>query len=386
MQAQQRGLVSQQVDDEGPLQVGAVFVDKYRVTALLGRGGQASVYRAQHLVMGREVAIKVVYSVHGVRPEMVERGKAEAEMLGKLDHPNVTRMYDAGFGENGLFYMVMELLEGRNLRATLADYGPLRVEEVLRLGIKIAHAMQTAHDQNIIHRDLKPDNLFIGRNSEPKVLDFGIARMMDRIGITRRKLGVLGTLVYMSPEQAKGQPTLTPQTDVCSLGIVLFELLIGKTPTVLLFEHELASRGEPRRSGSLRELAPLQVAGLPPLLSLLDARIPIYLAQVIQRAIAKSTEQRFQTMSELGSALQFCLDTWLVDAPAGAVLGPRGRQITRDLSLPAPESERAPRVQPLEPPLSRRETLNAAALGQQVTQDLNSIADSNGSKASPPSS
>ena len=359
--------------DAGPFQIGDGFLDKYQIGGVLGHGGQAWVYGARHRAIGREDAIKVVYSGEGLTQEMLDRAKAEAWVLGQFDHPNIVRMYDAGLTKikgQLLFYIVMEMLKGRALRNVLADYGPLEVVEVLRLGIKIAKAVHVAHEKNIIHRDLKPDNIFIVQGSEPKVLDFGIARMLDEIGLTtRRPGGVLGTLIYMSPEQARGESPLTAQTDVFSLGTVLFEALMGMTPTELIFRRDLAAQNEPSRKAQMVDYAPIQVSRKPPLLSQLDERIPLYVAQAIQRAIAKSAEQRFATLVDFAAALQVCLDTCVRDAEAS------GRAIaSRDLSLPAPRPQN-------EAPRPRQETAkhwpangDVGASGQEVTEVIKAVA------------
>src|SRR6187551_2341528 len=144
------------VERTGPLHVAQRFLDKYQIKEQIGRGGQAWVYHGQHIFTGREVAIKIVHSPRGMTREMLERGKAEARALGRLDHPNIVVMHDAGVTDDGLFYIVMELLRGRSLRSALAAHGRFSVDEVLDLSISIAEALQAAHEIELVHRDLTP--------------------------------------------------------------------------------------------------------------------------------------------------------------------------------------------------------------------------------------
>jgi serine/threonine protein kinase len=326
--------------EQGPLRVGTRFLDKYEIRREIGHGGQASIYLGQHIFTAREVAIKIIHSPQGVTREMLARGKSEARALGKLDHPNIVVMHDAGITDDGLFYIVMELLRGQTLRAVLTRHGRLGVEELLRLAIQAGEAVQAAHDVEMIHRDLKPDNLFITKGNRLKVLDFGIAKMLNEIGFTTRKDMVIGSLLYMSPEQVLGQP-ITAQSDVCALGLILFQALIGKHPSVLVFERELSARNEPPRPPTLADIPHIQLSRMPPLLSQLDPGIPRYVAEVVQRALAKDTNVRFSSMRELVSALRACLDA--VCAKSSARLGSTNvRDLSECVSEPeTPGSQRA---------------------------------------------
>jgi serine/threonine protein kinase len=314
------------VAEEGPLRIGSRFQGKYEIVGHLGSGGQAWVYRGLHLVTRREVAIKVIHSPYGVTREMRERGEKEARALGLLNHPNVVAMHDAGITDDGIFFIVMELLRGRSLRATLLAHPRLEIEEVLALAIQAGEALQVAHGHGIIHRDFKPDNTFLVQGNVLKVIDFGIAKILGEIGFTTRKEVVLGSILYMSPEQAQGH-TLTPRSDICALGLIMYEALIGKHPTLLVFERELLQKHEPYRKPTILDIPPLQVFRLPPMLSDLDPSIPLYIAQVVQRALAKKAEQRFATMAAFVESMRECLALYLRDTPA------ERRAIKRDLSL-----------------------------------------------------
>ena len=330
-------------DQAGPLRIGARFLDKYEIKKQIGRGGQAWVYLGQHIFTAREVAIKVVHSSRGMTREMLERGKAEARALGKLDHPNIVVMHDAGVTDDGLFYIVMELLRGRSLRSALAAHRRFAVDEVLQLAMQAAEAVQVAHEIGLIHRDLTPDNIYLTRDNRVKVLDFGIAKVLNEIGFTTHKDIVMGSILYMSPEQVQGLP-LSPRSDICALGLMMFEMLIGKHPILLVFERDLQERSEPLRRAMLAEIPPIQMNRMPPMLSELDSSIPMHLAQVVHRAIAKNAEARFSTMRDFVSALRVCRETLGSEAPIALE-----RTGQRDLSLRvAGESD--------EPPASQRAT------------------------------
>jgi len=301
------------------------------------------VYHGEHIFTGREVAIKIVHSPRGMTHEMLERGKAEARALGKLDHPNIVVMHDAGVTDDGLFYIVMELLRGRSLRSALSVHGHFTIEEVLNLAISVADAVQAAHEIGLIHRDLTPDNVYLTRNNRVKVLDFGIAKMLNEIGFTTHKDIVMGSILYMSPEQVQGLQ-LTPRSDVCALGLMMFEMLLGNHPSLLIFERDLRERNEPPRRAALADIPPIQAHRAPPLLSDVDPNIPLDLAQVVSRAISKNPDDRFSTMRELSSALRACQEAYSGEAPITVRRGGN-----RDLSQRV-EGES------LEPPSSQRVT------------------------------
>jgi eukaryotic-like serine/threonine-protein kinase len=311
----------------GPLRVGSRFLDKYQIREQIGRGGQAWVYHGEHIFTGREVAIKIVHSPRGMTQEMFERGKSEARALGKLDHPNIVVMHDAGVTEDGLFYIVMELLRGRSLRSALSAHGHFAIEEVLSLAISVADAVHAAHEIGLIHRDLTPDNVYLTRNNRVKVLDFGIAKMLNEIGFNTNKDIVMGSILYMSPEQVQGL-SLTPRSDICALGLLMFEMLLGKHPSLLLFERDLHDRKEPYRRAVLADIPPIQAHRTPPLLSELDPDIPADLAQVVARAMAKTPDERFATMREFVSALRTCQEAYSGEGPITLRRG-----LGRDLSM-----------------------------------------------------
>ncbi|MDP8977832.1 MAG: serine/threonine protein kinase, partial [Actinomycetota bacterium] len=195
--------------------------ERYRLTALLGRGGMADVYRADDLSLERPVAVKLLRTA---APDDARRFTAEARVLSRLNHEHVVRLFDAGVHE-GVPYFVMQLVEGRSLRGLLAE-GPLGAEEVRRIGVGLADALAHAHAFGIVHRDVKPGNVLVDAEGNVRLADFGIARLADATRLTATG-SVLGTAAYAAPEQLRGD-RLGPATDVYSMGLVLLEALAGR--------------------------------------------------------------------------------------------------------------------------------------------------------------
>jgi len=219
--------------------VGRVLDEKYRLDRRLGEGGMGTVYQATHLLIDRPVALKVLHQRFVEDEAAQERFRREARAAGRLRHTNAVTVTDFGRTADGCVYIVMELLEGRNLREVLAFESPLESRRAVALMLQVAAAVEAAHESGVIHRDLKPANIFIvqPKNAPPlvKVLDFGIAKLAaDSVDDSEQHAltltGVMiGTPRYMSPEQCDGAH-LTPASDVYSLGIILYEMLTGSTP------------------------------------------------------------------------------------------------------------------------------------------------------------
>ncbi|HEV2801324.1 MAG TPA: serine/threonine-protein kinase [Pyrinomonadaceae bacterium] len=249
--------------------VGRVLDEKYRLDSRLGEGGMGTVYRATHLLIDRPVAVKVLHQRFVEDEAAQERFRREARAAGRLRHTNAVTVTDFGRTSDGCVYIVMELLEGRNLREVLAFESPLESVRAVALMLQVAAAVEAAHESGVIHRDLKPANIFIvqPKNAPPlvKVLDFGIAKLAaDSVDDSEQHAltltGVMiGTPRYMSPEQCDGAH-LTPAADVYSLGIILYEMLTGATPfngaspLAVALQH---SSKPPRRPTEL-------VTGIPP--------------------------------------------------------------------------------------------------------------------------
>jgi len=286
----------------GPLRVGEHFL-KYRILRLLGTGGHAWVYHGHDEFLDVGVAIKILHRQGGVTSDMLRRGQAEAKLLYRLKHENIVSVLDAGITVEGLLYIVMELLEGETLRQVLLRRGRLGVADALPLFARIADAVEAAHAFGAIHRDLKPENIFVLAGSRPKVLDFGIAKVVDAAGWTTEKDVIHGTILYMSPEQLRGARA-TAQSDVYAFGLMLFEALAGRHP-LLLKNH----------SPTIKELTWMQLTVKPPPLDELDARIPRYVARLVERMILKLAENRPGSMSQCAGKIRACLSR-MADTPA----------------------------------------------------------------------
>jgi eukaryotic-like serine/threonine-protein kinase len=227
---------------EDPL-VGLVIEGRYQVVGRLGAGGMGSVYLAKQLNVQREVAVKVLASGLTTDPIVLSRFRTEADIIAELRHPNTLKLFDVGHLADGRMFIVTEYLAGTTLKALL-DQGPLDTGRALLIIGQICDSLIEAHEHAIVHRDLKPANIFVESVSGQeivKVLDFGIARLVDQPGLTATG-GVIGTPRYMSPEQARGEE-VDERSDVYSLGILFYECLCGrppfaaKTPTGQLLAH-----------------------------------------------------------------------------------------------------------------------------------------------------
>ena len=238
--------------------LGRVFDGKYRLDERLGGGGMGTVYRATHLLIDRPVALKVLSQRFVGDQTAQQRFRREARAAGRMQHPNAVTVTDFGATEDGYLYIVMELLEGRTLRDLLAHEAPLDPARAVSIILQTASAVGAAHDAGLIHRDLKPANIFIVQRSNiplmVKVLDFGVAKFMveeqdDDYNTLTQVGAIIGTPRYMSPEQCSGAASLTPASDVYSLGIILYEMLTGvspfsgDTPLALASANERISRG-----------------------------------------------------------------------------------------------------------------------------------------------
>src|SRR5580700_10707648 len=219
--------------------LGTVIGGRYRLDAEIGRGGMSSVYRAFDTVLERPVAIKLMHREIAADSDQLERFRREARSVAQLNHPHVVTVIDAGEelspdgqrpgeADVGTPYIVLEYVDGETLKDVIRREGPLDIPQAIAYAIEIARALGAAHERQIVHRDVKPQNVLIGAEGGAKITDFGIARTLTEEGLTMDGR-VLGTTDYVSPEQALGQP-VTGQSDLYSLGIVLYEMLTGEVP------------------------------------------------------------------------------------------------------------------------------------------------------------
>jgi serine/threonine-protein kinase len=270
--------------------IGEVIADRYELQELVGTGGMSSVYRALDRLLERNVALKILHPHYGDDEEYVERFRREARAVAQLSHPNIVTVIDRGESD-GQQYIVFEYIDGESLKQLVDRNGPLPGRRAIELTLQVADALAFAHQAGLVHRDVKPQNVLVTEDGEAKVTDFGIARSLDvEHGVTQTGT-VLGTSNYLSPEQARGQ-TVTPSTDVYSLGVVLFELLTGEVP----FPGD-----------NFVAVAMKHINEPPP--SLLERRpdVPVRLVHAVERALAKDPADRFQTMEAFAAELRACL-------------------------------------------------------------------------------
>jgi serine/threonine-protein kinase len=214
--------------------LGTLLGGRYRLDAQIGRGGMSTVYRAFDVVLERPVAIKLMHREIAADSDQLERFRREARSVAQLNHPHIVTVIDASEdssgegGQPGSPYIVLEYVDGETLKDLIRRAGPLEITQALAYAIEIARALGAAHERQIVHRDVKPQNVLIGAEGGAKITDFGIARTLTEEGLTMDGR-VLGTTDYVSPEQALGQP-VTGQSDLYSLGIVLYEMLVGQVP------------------------------------------------------------------------------------------------------------------------------------------------------------
>ncbi len=287
-------LASQLVGEAEP----RVISQKYRLESLLGEGGMGSVWRAFNLQLEVPVAIKLLRSGLDTQ-ELGERLRVEARAAAKLVHPSIVRVFDIGEAESGEPFIVMELLSGESL-SDVVERGPLPAANALQMLLPIAEALSLAHSRGVVHRDLKPDNIFLsseGESLQPKLLDFGIAKVTSTAAAGGASLTQTGTLLgspeYMSPEQAMGSGDIDERSDIWSFCVVLYEALSGTTP----FTGD--SCQSILRSVLRDEPVPLE------LFAPVDAR----LSQLVLRGLNKDRERRFASAFELGQELA----AWLHD-------------------------------------------------------------------------
>src|SRR4051794_24748330 len=269
---------------------GELVANRYELQEVVGTGGMSTVYRAVDTLLERNVALKILHPHYGGDAEYVERFRHEARSVAQLSHPNIVTVIDRGESD-GQQYIVFEYVDGESLKQLVDRSGPLPARRAIELTLQVAEALAFAHNAGLVHRDVKPQNVLVTEDGEAKVTDFGIARSLDvEHGVTQTGT-VLGTSNYLSPEQARGQ-TVTPATDVYSLGVVLYELLTGEVP----FPGE-----------TFVAVAMKHINEEPP--SVLERRpdVPVRLAAAIDRALAKEPRQRFASMDAFAAELEACL-------------------------------------------------------------------------------
>ncbi len=309
----------------------------YRILAPIGAGGMGEVYRAHDPRLGREVAIKLLPTEFAHDPDRLRRFEQEARAVAALDHPNILSLHDIG-SEEGSPYLVTELLEGETLRQRLKD-GALPVRKAVELAVQIAHGLAAAHEKGIVHRDLKPENVFVTRDGRVKILDFGLAKLVEtpRSSLSAADAStlvngteagvVLGTVGYLSPEQARGR-AVDHRADIFALGCVLYEMLSGKRA----FAGETAA--DTITAILSRDPAPLGSLG---------GGVPPGLQGVVRRSLEKRPQDRFSSAHDLALALSAVAESLLTGQPqaeAAAAL-PAGSVVVLPFENLSPDPENA---------------------------------------------
>ncbi len=283
------------------LQPGMIIRNKYEILGRIGIGGMGVVYRGRHLTFNEVCAIKIVNDTIAGDANFLQRFQTEAVVTRKLRHPNAVRVDDFDYTDDGRPFIVMELVEGKNIGEILHEEGPLRVPRAVRVATQAARALGVAHKLGIVHRDIKPGNIILTKDEQgqetAKVLDFGIAKLLEAAGDVKPGMTMTGMMVgtplYMSPEQFMGKKAgddIDGRTDIYSLGVVLYQMVTARLP----FEGDtLYSLMMQHMEGNVRpphELVP-------------ELNIPESLSRVILKAIDKSRDKRFQTAEEFIAGL-----------------------------------------------------------------------------------
>lgn len=268
---------------------GRLIANRYEIIENVGNGGMATVYRAKDNVLNRFVAVKILRDEFTTDDEFIKRFRSEAQAVASLNHPNIVGVYDVG-NEGNLYYIVMELVQGKTLKEVIAEEGKLSWKWSINVAIQIASALETAHKNNIVHRDIKPHNIIITEEGVAKVTDFGIAKAVSNSTITAFGT-TIGSVHYFSPEHARGGFT-DAKSDLYSLGVVMYEMVTGKvpfdadTPVSIALMHMQEKAVEP---------------------AILNTTIPNSVNKIIIKAMQKDANLRYQSASEMLKDLNMAL-------------------------------------------------------------------------------
>ena len=267
--------------------IGTIIGDRYEILEKVGSGGMADVFRAKCHRLNRYVAIKILKQDYSEDTKFVTKFRGEAQAIAGISHPNIVGIYDVG-EENGMYYIVMELVDGITLKKYIEEKGKLSVKEAVGIALQIANGLEAAHSNHIIHRDIKPQNILIARDGTAKVTDFGIAKAASSNTI---RANAMGSVHYISPEQARGGYS-DEKSDIYSLGVTMYEMLSGTLP----FNGE---------SAVAIALAHIQEEAVP--LAALDATIPKEISNIVNKCMQKKTELRYSCVADLIADLKMFL-------------------------------------------------------------------------------
>jgi serine/threonine-protein kinase len=314
-------------------------VGSYRIVELLGQGAMATVYKAQHSLLDRFGALKVMHQFLINDPHFIESFEREAQIIARLDHPNIVPVYDYAQHE-GSRYLVMKFIEGISLQTVLED-GPLELADIRRVLAAIADALDYAHAQGVLHRDIKPSNIMIDRRSTPYLADFGLAQAIENDEGDATTGRIVGTPAYIAPEQATKDAVIDNRADLYSLGVLLYQLIVGRVPfkgtTVAEILHK--HRTEP-----------------PPRPSALNPEVPSQLDKMLLRALAKDPDKRYDSGAEMTEAFEAALSAAGIDTLNAF----ERHSIKFSLAKPRPKQTAIPRGSTLKPdkPASSDKTSN----------------------------
>ena len=281
--------------------IGTVLSGRYRLEAKLGSGGMSTVYLARDETLDRPVAVKVMHREMSEQEDQLQRFRQEARAVAKLTHPNVVSVIDAG-EDGGHPYIVFEYVKGETLKQRINRVGALDPQEAIAYAIEVARGLSVAHARNMVHRDIKPQNVLIDEEGRAKLTDFGISRQLEQDGVTATGR-VLGTTDYVAPEQAMGKE-VDPRSDVYSLGVVLYEMLIGQVPFHADSQVGVAMKHVNEELPDVQRRRP---------------EVSAAVALVVERATAKSPAERYQTPAEMIDDLETALE--VEAARAGSTTG-----------------------------------------------------------------
>lgn len=260
---------------------------RYRLVSQHGSGGMSVIYQATDIALGRTVAVKILRPSLTNDNSFLVRFRQEARNVANLSHPNIVTVHDVGQDGN-TYYMVMEFIDGPDLKKIIKSEGPLSVERTLSIAVQMCQGIGYAHRAGLVHADVKPQNILMADGDRVKVTDFGIAQALALTKPQERQKIVWGSPHYFSPEQAQGEYP-SPAADVYSIGIVLFEMLTGRLPF---------------QGGDQQELAMAHIRDTPPRISELNPQVPTSLDHIVQRVLAKDPRQRFSKAEQLGRVLE----------------------------------------------------------------------------------
>ncbi|NDJ76146.1 MAG: protein kinase [Chloroflexi bacterium] len=295
---------------------------RYRLEAQQGSGGMAVIYKATDLALGRKVAVKVLRPSLTNDPEFLKRFRQEARNVANLSHPNIVTVHDVGQDGN-THYIVMEFVDGEDLKRLIRAEAPFTVDRALSIGIKICAGVGYAHRAGLVHADVKPQNVLVTESDNVKVTDFGIAQALSETQPRERQRVVWGSPHYFSPEQAQGEPP-SPSADVYAIGIVLFEMLTGRLPFI---------------GNDQQELAMAHIREAPPDVSELNPNVPVHLDRILHKVLSKEPASRYRTADQLGRILiSYKRQGYVTTDQAGPKVG------TDDAIPPEPPSVTQPSI------------------------------------------